>query len=73
MALETARDGHSEDRRLDQLACDKARLTRLTEADGKINAFRHQVAEPNPQADDQALQDRLIAICQEVSGVALPA
>src|ERR1700722_16050457 len=28
---------------------------------------------PNPQADDQALQDRLIAICQEISGVALPA
>ena len=28
---------------------------------------------PNAQADDQALQDRLIAICQEISGVALPA
>jgi NAD(P)-dependent dehydrogenase (short-subunit alcohol dehydrogenase family) len=28
---------------------------------------------PNPQADDQALQDRLIAICEEISGVALPA
>ena len=27
---------------------------------------------PNPQADDPALQDRLIAICQEISGVALP-
>jgi NAD(P)-dependent dehydrogenase (short-subunit alcohol dehydrogenase family) len=27
---------------------------------------------PNPQADDPALQDRLIAICKEVSGVALP-
>ncbi len=26
---------------------------------------------PNPQAADQALQDRLIAICQEISGVAL--
>ena len=29
--------------------------------------------EPNAQADDQALQDRLIAICKETSGVALPA
>jgi NAD(P)-dependent dehydrogenase (short-subunit alcohol dehydrogenase family) len=28
---------------------------------------------PNPQADDQALQDRLIAICADISGVALPA
>lgn len=29
--------------------------------------------EPNPQAHDSALQDRLIAICGERSGVALPA
>jgi NAD(P)-dependent dehydrogenase (short-subunit alcohol dehydrogenase family) len=28
---------------------------------------------PNPQADDPVLQDRLIAICEEISGVALPA
>jgi len=28
---------------------------------------------PNPQADDPALQDRLIAICAELSGVPLPA
>jgi NAD(P)-dependent dehydrogenase (short-subunit alcohol dehydrogenase family) len=28
--------------------------------------------EPNPQAHDPALQDRLIAICAEISGVALP-
>ena len=28
---------------------------------------------PNPQAHDPALQDRLIAICTEISGVALPA
>jgi hypothetical protein len=27
---------------------------------------------PNPQAYDQALQDRLIKICAEISGVALP-
>jgi NAD(P)-dependent dehydrogenase (short-subunit alcohol dehydrogenase family) len=29
--------------------------------------------EPNPQAHDPALQDRFIAICAEISGVALPA
>ena len=29
--------------------------------------------EPNPQAHDPALQHRLIAICTELSGVALPA
>ena len=28
--------------------------------------------EPNPQAHDPALQDRLIAICAEISGVILP-
>jgi NAD(P)-dependent dehydrogenase (short-subunit alcohol dehydrogenase family) len=28
---------------------------------------------PNPQADDPALQERLVAICTEISGVALPA
>jgi NAD(P)-dependent dehydrogenase (short-subunit alcohol dehydrogenase family) len=28
--------------------------------------------EPNPEARDMALQDRLIAICQEISGVDLP-
>jgi NAD(P)-dependent dehydrogenase (short-subunit alcohol dehydrogenase family) len=28
--------------------------------------------EPNPQAGDPALQDRLVAICAEISGVALP-
>jgi hypothetical protein len=27
---------------------------------------------PNPQAKDPELQDRLIAICAEISGVALP-
>ena len=29
--------------------------------------------EPNPEAHDVALQDRLIAICSDVSGVVLPA
>ena len=28
--------------------------------------------EPNPQAQDPALQDRLIAICADISGVTLP-
>jgi hypothetical protein len=29
--------------------------------------------EPNPQADDAALQDRLLAICTQISGIVLPA
>jgi hypothetical protein len=29
--------------------------------------------DPNPQANKPALQDRLIAICTTISGVALPA
>ena len=33
--------------------------------------LRHM--EPNPQSHDPALQDRLIAICAEISGVTLPA
>jgi hypothetical protein len=28
--------------------------------------------DPNPQAHDRALQDRLIAICAKISGVTLP-
>jgi hypothetical protein len=28
--------------------------------------------DPNPQANDPALQDRLIAICAEISGDMLP-
>ena len=27
---------------------------------------------PNPQAQDPALQDRLVALCEELSGVSLP-
>jgi hypothetical protein len=27
---------------------------------------------PNPQSHDVALQDRLIAICSDISGVVLP-
>jgi NAD(P)-dependent dehydrogenase (short-subunit alcohol dehydrogenase family) len=35
--------------------------------------FYHlQQREPNPQARDVALQDRLIAICREISGIDLP-
>jgi hypothetical protein len=46
--------------------CPKAQVT------GKY--FYHlKRMEPNPQAHDPALQDRLIAICTEISGVALPA
>ena len=35
--------------------------------------FHLKRLQPNPQADDRALQDRLITICGEISGVALPA
>jgi hypothetical protein len=38
---------------------------------GKYFYHLKQMA-PNPQAYDQALQDRLIEICAEISGVALP-
>jgi hypothetical protein len=38
------------------------------------NYFYHlKRMEPNPQAYNPALQERLIAICAEISGVALPA
>lgn len=43
-------------------------------ADVTAGYFYHlQRTEPNPQAHDRALQDRLLAICAEISGVALPA
>jgi hypothetical protein len=31
-----------------------------------------QRREPNPETKDVALQDRLLGICEEISGVALP-
>jgi len=34
--------------------------------------YHRRPMEPNPQAHDPALQDRLIAICAEISGVTLP-
>jgi NAD(P)-dependent dehydrogenase (short-subunit alcohol dehydrogenase family) len=44
------------------------------EADVTGQYFYHlKRAEPNTQAQDPALQDRLIAICGEISGVPLPA
>jgi NAD(P)-dependent dehydrogenase (short-subunit alcohol dehydrogenase family) len=44
---------------------------RKSQVSGKY--FYHlRPREPNPQAHDPALQDRLIAICAEISGVPLP-
>jgi NAD(P)-dependent dehydrogenase (short-subunit alcohol dehydrogenase family) len=59
---------------------DQAHLTQAWLAAGddpKVDVtgryFYHQMhMEPNPQADDQVLQDHLIGICEEISGVALP-
>jgi NAD(P)-dependent dehydrogenase (short-subunit alcohol dehydrogenase family) len=39
---------------------------------GRYFYHLHPLA-PNPQANDAALQDRLIAICAELSGVSIPA
>ena len=42
-------------------------------ADVTAKYFYHQkLMQPNPQAHDSALQDRLIAICANISGVTLP-
>ena len=50
------------------LACADDRKSQVT---GKY--FYHlKRMQPNPQAHDRALQDRLIAICAEISGVTLP-
>jgi NAD(P)-dependent dehydrogenase (short-subunit alcohol dehydrogenase family) len=59
---------------------DQAHLTQAwlaTSDDSKAQAtggyFYHLKRKaPNPQAEDPVLQDRLIAICAEISGVALP-
>ena len=43
-------------------------------ADVTAKYFYHlKRMQPNPQAHDPALQDRLIAICAKISGIALPA
>jgi hypothetical protein len=34
--------------------------------------YHHKTMDPNPQVNDPALQDRLIAICAEISGDTLP-
>jgi hypothetical protein len=45
ISFEVARRRDGEDRRLDQLAGNEVRKARLAEADGEIDAFRHQVAD----------------------------
>jgi NAD(P)-dependent dehydrogenase (short-subunit alcohol dehydrogenase family) len=60
---------------------DQAHLTQVWLADGDDpqadvtgQYFYHlKRMEPNPEAHDVALQDRLIGICSDISGVALPA
>jgi NAD(P)-dependent dehydrogenase (short-subunit alcohol dehydrogenase family) len=60
---------------------DQAHLTQAwlaagddTKADVTGQYFYHlKRMEPNPQSHDVALQDRLIVICKEISGVPLPA
>jgi len=60
---------------------DQAHLTQVwlaagddTKADVTGQYFYHlELMAPNPQAHDAALQDRLIAICTEISGAPLPA
>lgn len=34
--------------------------------------YHMRIMAPNPQADTPALQDRLIALCEDISGIALP-
>jgi hypothetical protein len=45
MARDIFRRCHGEDRRLDQLARDQRRETRLPESDGKVDPVRHEIAE----------------------------
>src|SRR5580698_6273508 len=45
VSLEISRRSQSKDRRLDQLPRDERRAARLPEADGKVDAFRHQIAD----------------------------
>jgi NAD(P)-dependent dehydrogenase (short-subunit alcohol dehydrogenase family) len=60
---------------------DQAHLTQAwlatsddSEAKGTGRYFYHKrLLAPNPQANDPAIQDRLVAICAELSGVPLPA
>jgi NAD(P)-dependent dehydrogenase (short-subunit alcohol dehydrogenase family) len=61
---------------MDQAHLTQAWLAGMDEPAAKVTGgyFYHlRPLAPNPQADDTALQDRLIAICAELSGVVLPA
>jgi NAD(P)-dependent dehydrogenase (short-subunit alcohol dehydrogenase family) len=66
--------GASDD--MDQAHLTQAWLASSDEPDAKVTGryFYHlDLLTPNPQANDAELQDRLIAICAELSGVPLPA
>jgi NAD(P)-dependent dehydrogenase (short-subunit alcohol dehydrogenase family) len=61
---------------MDQAHLTQAWLAGSDEPQAKVSGryFYHlRPLAPNPQADDAALQDRLIAICADLSGVLLPA
>jgi hypothetical protein len=61
---------------MDQAHLTQAWLAASDEPEAKVTGryfyHLHQLA-PNPQANDAELQDRLVAICAELSGVPLPA
>jgi NAD(P)-dependent dehydrogenase (short-subunit alcohol dehydrogenase family) len=61
---------------MDQAHLTQAWLAASDEPEAKVTGryfyHLHPLA-PNPQANDAALQDRLVAICAELSGVPLPA
>ncbi len=60
---------------MDQAPLTQAWLAVSDEPDAKVTGryFYHLCSlAPNPQANDAALQDRLVAICAELSGVPLP-
>jgi NAD(P)-dependent dehydrogenase (short-subunit alcohol dehydrogenase family) len=60
---------------MDQAHLTQAWLAASEDPDAQVSGgyFYHlQRMAPNPQAEDPALQDRLMAICAELSGVAFP-
>ena len=60
---------------MEQAHLTQAWLAVSDEPEAKVTGryFYHlRLLAPNPQANDAALQDRLVAICAQLSGVPLP-
>ena len=60
---------------LDQAHLTQAWLAASDDAEARTTAayfYHRKLREPNPQARDVALQDRLLDICRKISGVELP-